>query len=77
MPKTMVSNIFCRSCLDQLFKNRLEGSDYQYFDNKVESPFNKMGGVRLNLQKIRQFLYSCESSHIIKSFLYYAKNCGV
>lgn len=55
MPKTMASNIFHRSCLYQLFKNRLEGSDYQCFDNKVASPFNKMGGVRLNLQKIRKF----------------------
>lgn len=35
--------------------NRLEGSDCQGCDNKVPSPFNKMGRARLHLQEKRKF----------------------
>lgn len=61
----MASNIIYRSCLDQLFRNRLEGSDCHSFDNKVASSFNKMDFIYKGEDS---FLCSCESSHIIKTF---------
>lgn len=63
---------FVEKLLRSVAYNRLEGSD-----NKVPSPFNKMGRVKFNLQQKENFLHSCEFLHIIKSFLYYSKSCGV